>query len=148
MDTSVFGGTDDIEFAEASRSFFRQVERGRFVLLLSQVVLNELQPAPPAVRQVLETLPAEHIERVEVTLEVLALADAYIAARALTEAWREDAIHVAAATVARANLVLSWNFKHIVNFQRIQGFNSVNLANNYGLIDIRSPLEVGDGNED
>ena len=78
----------------------------------------------------------------------MALADAYIAANALTEASREDAMHVAAATVARANLVLSWNFKHIVNFQRIQKFNSVNIVNNYGLIDIRSPLEIGDGNED
>ncbi len=78
----------------------------------------------------------------------MVLADAYIAAQALTEASQEDAIHVAAATVARANLILSWNFKHIVNYERIQRFNSVNLANNYGLIDIRSPLEIGDGSED
>ena len=72
----------------------------------------------------------------------MALADAYIAAGALAEASREDATHVAVATVARADLVLSWNFKHIVNYHRIQKFNSVNLANNYGLIDIRSPFEI------
>jgi len=148
VDTSVFGGTDDIEFAEPSRRFFKLVEDRRFVLLISQIVLDELQPAPAVVRQVLESLPADCIERVEVNEEAAALADAYIAANALPEASREDALHVAAASVARANLVLSWNFKHIVNFQRIQKFNSVNLANNYGLIDIRSPLEIGDGNED
>ena len=72
----------------------------------------------------------------------MVLANAYIAAAALTEASREDAVHVAVATVARANLVLIWNFKHIVNSQRIQKFNSVNLANNYALIDIRSPVEI------
>ena len=142
VDTSVFGATDDIEFAEASRSFFEHVKSGHFVLLISQIVLDELQPAPPVVRQVLESLPGECMERVDVNDEVMALADAYIAAGALTQASREDATHVAAATVARANLVLSWNFKHIVNFLRIQKFNSVNLANNYALIDIRSPLEV------
>ena len=142
VDTSVFGGTDDVEFDEPSRRFFEHVEKRRFVLLISQIILDELQPAPSAVRQVLDSLPAECIERVDVNEEVMALADAYIAANALAEGSREDATHVAAATVARANLVLSWNFKHIVNYQRIQKFNSVNLANNYGLIDIRSPLEI------
>jgi len=142
VDTSVFGGTEDIEFAEPSRRFFEHVRRGRFVLLISEIVLGELQPAPPAVRQVLESLPNTCLERVDINDEVRDLADAYLVAGALTEASREDALHVAAATVTRANLVLSWNFKHIVNFQRIQRFNSVNLANNYGLIDIRSPLEM------
>ncbi len=60
-DTSVFGGTEDVEFAEASRAFFRQVHRSRFVLLVSQIVLDELQPAPPAVRHVLENLSPQHI---------------------------------------------------------------------------------------
>ena len=55
-----------------------------------------------------------------------------------------DALHVAAATVARADLILSWNFKHIVNYQRIRRFNGVNALEGYVAIEIRSPLELGD----
>ncbi len=60
---------------------------------------------------------------------------------------RGDAIHVAAATVAGADLVLSWNFKHIVNYDRIHKYNAVNLLNGYRQIDIRSPMELTHGEE-
>lgn len=147
VDTSVFGGANDEEFAEPSCRFFDRVAHGEFTVLISQLSLDELQPAPPAVKRVLEAIPSEHIERVNINEEAEMLAEAYIAAGVLSKKGRADALHIALATVARANLVLSWNFKHIVNFQRIQQFNSVNLANGYGLIDIRSPLEVAYDNE-
>jgi len=70
------------------------------------------------------------------------LAKAYILAGALGESSREDAIHVAMATLLGADLILSWNFKHIVNLGRIRMFNSVNLAQGYRMVEIRSPLEV------
>ena len=74
---------------------------------------------------------------------------AYVAAGAIGAKWLDDAVQVAAATAARASLLLSWNFKHLVDYERIQRFNAVNLANGYGLIDIRSPKEIGHGdNED
>ena len=72
---------------------------------------------------------------------------AYLDAAVLPAASSNDALHVAAATVARADLILSWNFKHIVNFRRIRLFNSVNLAQGYGIIDIRSPAEIAYGNQ-
>ncbi len=53
-----------------------------------------------------------------------------------------DAVHVAAATVAGADVILSWNFKHIVNFSRIRRFNSVNVALGYRTMTILSPMEV------
>ncbi len=148
VDTSVIGGTNDDEFAVASRRFFELVNNRAFILLISQLVLDELQPAPTVVKQVLEAIPTECIERVEANEDVEILANAYIAAGVLTENSWTDAMHVAMATVTRANLVLSWNFKHIVNYQRIQQFNSVNLANGYGLIDIRSPMEIAYDNHD
>ena len=58
-----------------------------------------------------------------------------------------DATHVAAATVAGANLIVSWNFKHIVNYSRILGFNGVNASLGYRLMTILSPLEVAYDNE-
>ena len=53
-----------------------------------------------------------------------------------------DALHVALATVARVDVLVSWNFKHIVNLGRIRLFNSVNIEWGYGLVEIRSPKEV------
>jgi hypothetical protein len=44
-------------------------------------------------------------------------------------------------TINRADFLISWNFKHIVNIQRIRGYNSINLKNGYKLLEIRSPRE-------
>ena len=148
VDTSVFGGTQDEEFAESSRRFFQRVHRGEFSVLISQVSLDELSLAPEAVRAVLGDLSEQQVQRVAITDEVKALADAYFAAGALGRTNVDDALHVAAATVARADVIVSWNFKHIVNFQRIRRFNGVNLASGYPMLDIRSPLEMDYGDQD
>jgi hypothetical protein len=141
-DTSVFGGVADEEYAEPSRLFFERVRRGAVVLIVSTQVLRELSGAPQIVRQELEGLPQEHLEATEVTAEVEPLADAYIAAGVLGAGWRGDAIHVAAASVAGADLIVSWNFKHIVNYNRIPRYNAVNVLNGYRPIEIRSPAEL------
>lgn len=147
VDTSVFGGVDDEEFADASNQFIEHVKQGKYVILVSEMTYRELRGAPEATQHVLRELPAESIEEVAIDDEVEELADAYIAAAVLGTAARADAVHVAAATVAGADVILSWNFRHIVNFNRIRAFNSVNLARGYRLIDIRSPLEMNDGDE-
>jgi len=148
VDTSVFGGTQDEEFTESSRRFFQRVRNGEFSVLISQVSLDELSLSPDAVRAVLGDLPEQQVQRVAITDEVKALADAYITARAIGEANVDDALHVAAATVAHADVIVSWNFRHIVNFQRIRRFNGVNLASGYPMLDIRSPLEMDYGDQD
>ncbi len=147
-DTSVFGGAEDSQFAEASRRFFQRVRAGELVLILSASTIEELEPAPQPVRQLLEDLPVDCVEQVATDDEVAALAQAYIDAGALGAASRMDALHVAAATVARADLILSWNFKHIVNYNRIRKFNGVNALKGYAAVDIRSPLELSYGDED
>jgi len=141
-DTSVFGGVADEEFAEPSRRFLERVRRGEVILVVSTEVLRELRGAPQIVRQELEGLPQENLEAAEVTAEVEALADAYIAAGVLGGGWRGDAIHVAAASVSGADLIVSWNFRHIVNYNRIPRYNAVNASNGYKPIEIRSPAEV------
>jgi len=148
VDTSVFGGARDEEFAESSRRFFERVRSGEFAALISQVSLDELALAPEAVRTVLSDLPARQVRRIEITDEIRALAEAYVAAGALGQANVDDALHVAAATVAHADVIVSWNFRHIVNFERIRRFNSVNLASGYPMLDIRSPLEMEYGAQD
>ena len=74
--------------------------------------------------------------------EALELANAYIAAAVLSPRMRADAQHIAIATIARVDVIVSWNFKHIVNLERIRGYNSVNLRNGYPMVEIRTPREV------
>ena len=147
-DTSVFGGTQDEEFIESSRKFFERVYKGDFVVILSNVTLRELGKSPEAVQTVWQNLPPEFIEIVPINDEVEELAKEYIRAKVLGQNSQNDALHVAASTVAGADLILSWNFRHIVNFNRIRGFNSVNISLGYRTLTILSPLEVGYGDED
>lgn len=128
VDASVFGGVYDTDFAESSRDFFRQVADGQWTVLISELVVAELAGAPQAVRGVLEHLPVDFVEEAPVSEDSRRLAEAYLDAGVLAKSSSNDALHVAVATVARADLILSWNFKHIVNFRRIRLFNSVNLA--------------------
>lgn len=147
VDTSVFGGTQDEEFSEDSKRFFDQVRKGEFIVLLSAETLRELSQSPEQVQSVWQGLPPDQVEEVPLYTEVWELANEYILAKVLGPPSIGDAIHIAAATVAGADLILSWNFKHIVNFNRIRGFNGVNVRFGYRSMTILSPKEVGDENE-
>ena len=144
VDTSVFGGVYDDEFSDASRCFFEDVKQGQYSILISSITFDELQDAPDNVRQILASLPSHAVEELSIDTETRKLANAYIVAGVLSKTMENDALHVAAASVARADVILSWNFKHIVNFKRIQKFNGVNLMNGYCQIRIHSPLEMQD----
>ena len=63
---------------------------------------------------------------------------------AIAARMRADALHIAVATVARVDVLVSWNFKHIVNLRRIHAYNAVNLKRGYPLLEIRTPREVLD----
>lgn len=149
-DTSIFGGAEDDEFREATLKFLRSVRRGQYILLVSEVTLRELADAPPNVRRVFTDLPPDRVLHVprEVEQEAESLTEAYIAAGILGPARHDDASHVAIASVARADLILSWNFRHIVNYRKIHQFNEVNRLCGYPPIDIRSPLEVVYGDDE
>jgi predicted nucleic acid-binding protein len=141
-DTSVIGGCFDAGFEQDSRRLVEAVRNGRLVLLLSDVVLAELGDAPARVQQVLQSLPETAVEKVELTEEVLALRDAYLAAKILGPRWADDAAHVAAATVAHADAIVSWNFQHIVRLDKMKAYNQVNLLQGYGILTIITPKEV------
>ena len=141
-DTSVIGGCFDRVFAADSTRFFQAVVRGQVVLLLSEIVLRELEDAPTRVRALLTSLPRTAVERVEITEEVLELRDAYIKAKILTPRSANDAAHVAAATIARADAIVSWNFRHIVRLDKMKAYNQINLLHGYGILTIISPKEV------
>jgi predicted nucleic acid-binding protein len=140
-DTSVYGGAFDDEFSDASRAFFDRVTQGRFRLVISALVRDELLEAPERVRQFFDELRVA-AEIVETGEDALRLRDAYLTAGAVTEASATDALHVALATVADCRVIVSWNFRHIVNFHRIPLYNGVNQSLGYGVLGIHSPQEV------
>ena len=142
IDTSVIGGCEDEEFKEQSSRLMGFFARGDYILVLSSLTVQELAVAPEAVRRCLKQVPEENIMPLQLDAEATDLAEAYISAGVLTPTMRTDAQHIAMATIARVDVLVSWNFKHIVNLERIHGYNSVNLRRGYPLLEIRSPREV------
>ncbi len=142
LDTSAVGGCEDVEFMEPSRALLAMAESGVLVLLVSDLLASELAGAPEAVRQHLRGIHPAHVRQVVTGDEAVSLANRYLAAGVVGPASANDALHVALATVAGADVVASWNFKHIVHLDKVRGFNAVNLVEGYPPIDIRSPLEL------
>lgn len=141
-DTSVFGGPFDPQFASASRMFFEELGRGVFHLVLSALTVQELLVAPERVRALLDGVPPERVEVHDISEEMEGLKDAYLSAGVLGPSSDADALHVAAATVLNVDMIVSWNFKHIVHFEKIRGFNAINRLRGYKEIEIYSPLEI------
>jgi predicted nucleic acid-binding protein len=140
-DTSIFGGVFDREFSVPSKQFFNEVDAGRFVLVTSAVVEAEIEPAPEKIRMFF----AKYAEKADIAIPNQAALDlqlSYIHSGVVTEKSLDDALHVAIATVSGCDLIVSWNFKHIVHFDKIPKYNAVNVLNGYGHIGIYSPLEV------
>ncbi len=142
VDTSVFGGCFDTEFSEDSVAFFDMARSGIHTILISDVVLEELEEAPDRVRNLVISLPEQSVEYISVSEEIIRLRDAYLAAEILGPKWLDDMTHVAAATVSRADAIVSWNFRHIVRLDKMKAYNQVNLLNGYGILTIISPREA------
>lgn len=140
-DTSVFGGVYDDEFRQPSSTFFEQVKLGQFILVTSAVVQAEVAAAPPAVQHLFEDMLGL-AELADVTASTLELRDGYLQANIVTSKYSDDALHVALATVAGCPLIVSWNFQHIVHFQKIPLYNAINVLQGYQPIAIYSPREV------
>jgi hypothetical protein len=145
-DTSVIGGCEDDEFRVPSRRLLEASVRGDLHLVLSELTLRELETAPPVVREVLRVVPADHMEFLRLTPPAAELAQRYLAEGVLGVGMLADAEHIAMASVAHVDVLVSWNFRHIVNLPRIHGYHAVNVRLGYPAIEIRSPREVlGDG---
>ena len=89
-----------------------------------------------------DSLPKSQIERFVSTPESDSLAKQYIAEGVIDESSLADCKHIAIATLTNADVLVSWNFKHIVNDDRIRGYNGVNMKQGYPQINIRTPYEV------
>jgi hypothetical protein len=141
-DTSAIGGCFDIEFKEWSLALIDEFVAGAKKLVLSDLTIRELGLARDEVRYKIDDIPIENRILVNINDEAIHLAETYIREGALTNKSYDDALHIALATLNKADVLASWNFKHIVNLERIRHYNSINLRLGYMVIEIRSPREI------
>ena len=142
IDTSVVGGYFDDEFSADTIPFFDRVRNGEIIVVLSDILEAELLRAPEFVKELLTTIPKEQIENIRLSPEATELADKYIEAKVVGKTSRADCQHIAIATLCKADVLVSWNFKHIVNLDRIRGYNGINYQLGYNMIEIRTPKEI------
>ena len=142
FDTSVFGGLYDTEFEKETTILFEKVALGQIICVYSNLTESELQKARQRVKDFFQDLKDEQKEVIRVTPEALKLAQTYIDENVVGQTSLDDCIHIATATLSKVDILVSWNFKHIVNVYRIRGYNSINLRLGYSTIDIRSPKEI------
>jgi hypothetical protein len=140
--TSVVVGFFDDEFKEATTGLFQRLERKEIIFIISDLLDLELIDAPERVRLLLQKYSLDNFERVHLTPEALKLAETYVSEKVVGKTSIEDCRHIALATISRVDVLASWNFKHIVNLDRIKGYNSVNLKLGYPIIEIRSPKDL------
>jgi predicted nucleic acid-binding protein len=141
IDTSVIGGYFDEEFETSTILLFHRIENKDFIIYFSEVNETELVLAPQYVKDIKLKIPTDCLRYIEIDEEAEVLAQTYIREKILGKSSENDAYHIALASVNRVDCLVSWNFKHIVNFDKIKMFNAINLRLGYPLIDIRSPLE-------
>ena len=142
IDTSVFGGCFDDEFADMSNAFLETVVRGGIKALISDTLVGELVDAPKEVRDILQRVIDAGCERFTLTREAEELRNSYLAAGVVSAKYENDAFHVAYATITRADVIVSWNFKHLVNPSRVRAFNGVNTSQGYGQIIVMTPADI------
>jgi hypothetical protein len=140
IENSVIGGYFDTVFEEATKKLFEKFKNGEYLAVISTHTYGELNNgAPENVKSILDTIP---YEKIDVTEAMSELTQKYMDEKIISGNYRSDALHIAVATVSGVDVLVSWNFKHIVNLNRIKLFNSVNLKEGYNLLEIRTPLEV------
>ncbi len=127
MDTSVFGGYFDDEFEEFTRPLFERITNGEFTIIFSTILETELEFAPEKVRKLVQGIKNDDTEFVEETDDTVLLATEYITENVVGKTSYPDFLHIALATINRADVLVSWNFKHDVNVDRIRGYNSLNI---------------------
>ena len=144
IDTSVFGGFFDEEFSKFTIPLFNKIKDSEFIILFSDVTQDELQNAPANVKELVRNLKVEDTEFLETNNDSIDLATEYITEKVVGQTSFADCLHIALATISKADFLISWNFKHIVNIQRIRGYNAINIKNGYKQLEIRSPREFMD----
>lgn len=142
LDTSVIAGCFDDEFEVWSNALIDDIGRGLFSGVTSEVVEAEIADAPKNVQEKFIEFLKMNPKILRVNTETFDSVDIYLQHKILPERFRNDMLHIALATITDVDILVSWNFRHIVRYDKIRQFNAVNLQQGYHILDIYSPREV------
>jgi predicted nucleic acid-binding protein len=142
IDTSIVGGFFDKEFEKETKMLFQRLENKEIIFVTSDLLFEELDKAPQKVRYLLDNYDEDSLEKVFLSDEARELAEKYITEKVVGRTSLDDCRHIALATINKVDVLASWNFKHIVNLERIRGYNGVNLKMGYSIIEIRNPKDL------
>ena len=141
-DTSVFGGCFDPEFEIWSKKLIELFKIGKYKAVISEVSEFELKYAPNHIKQILSYIGYKNLEIAKLSDEAKQLSEYYIKEKIVTKKSLADTQHIAVATVQQVDLLVSWNFKHIVNYDKIRLYNAVNLKYGFKVLEIRNPRDL------
>jgi predicted nucleic acid-binding protein len=129
---------DSPDYTSDTLQFFDACRAGRFDTIIGPTVLDEIVRSEPATRECLVGLIREiSPRRVSTATEADTLASSFVRLGAVPPSKPDDASHVAYAFLAGADILVSWNFKHIANVRRAEKFNAI-----ASLIGFRKPLII------
>jgi predicted nucleic acid-binding protein len=154
LDTSVISHLeqeDALEKMIQTRMFWEKAKAGEFAIAVSEVTLQELRKCSEGKREKLlnhlNEVPYSFIER---TGEIDALAEKFIENHILTAKSLDDCRHIACSIVHNCDMIVSWNFKHIVNYKTINGVKKITLMTGHKPVMIYTPamvLSLGKGED-
>jgi hypothetical protein len=142
IDTSIVGGFFDVKFEAETKALFERLQRKEIIFVASNHLFYELENAPQRVKDLLLQYDDDNFEYVYLTDEARKLATCYIDEKVVGRTSFDDCLHIAIATICKVDVLASWNFKHIVNLDKIRGYNAVNLKQGYTMIEIRNPKDL------
>ncbi len=141
LDTSVIGGCFDVEFKVDSLHLIEQIINGIIIGVVSEITEKEIESAPVEIKDHYDRY-RQILYKLKSNSEVEYLADQYLKEEIVSSKFRNDCLHIAFGTVFEVDILVSWNFRHIVNYNKINKFNALNLKNGYKSLQIYSPSEV------
>ena len=146
LDTTIFNfvfADDTPKERDLTRKFFEYIEK--YDVFISDIVVEEIAKCSSPKREKMYDLIDQYdIEELNMDEETRQLAIKYIQQGIIPLKYQDDALHIAIASVNQMDVILSWNFEHIVKLKTKREVVGVNILMGYGAIDISSPLEVVD----
>jgi len=144
LDTSVISHLDQQdspEYMQITKKFWEELKQGKYNVYISSTVITELNKCKePKRSRLLEYMSQIELTRVEINRQVLELAQRYVNEYIIPSRFFDDAVHIAVASINECDILVSWNFKHIVRYKTIQGVNAINKLMGYREIQLVSPL--------
>ena len=137
VDSSVIGGAFNTRIAEATKPFWDTFFHGEIIIIASDVLEDELRKAPQRAQDFYADLPPSQIEKIVSTDESDTFAERYIVDGVVSKESLDDCKHVAMATLAGADVIVSWNLKHMV--KQSEEYKKVNAKLGYPRINIQTP---------